>query len=289
MPSTPSLGLGGNPNAIVPNVGVNAVATVYLTLPLVNSIATAFRSRSSDYSRKVHRVLLNKLDYLATDLRGTSNGGGARGGGEIGSGAIGGGSEDDDGFFGRAGKKGGSDGLGVSVGEGRRTTGGEKGDGGSGGGQLLSGIGSLASGLGFSGNGSGAGALLEPTSDLGELVRVLVSSEKRRGKEREGHKSSAREGGEGRGIAASLRGLWSGRVGVVVKMRERERERLSLMKGENERDKEKEREKSGTGTTGVVSSDGDTDGGKTTDEENEFLFGGMWSGKMREKLGVWTK
>lgn len=288
MPGTPSLGLGVNPNAAASNVGVNAVVTptAYLTLPLVNSIATAFRSRSSDYSRKVHRVLLNKLDYLATDLRGAGSGGG----GEVGSGTAGAGSDDDDGLGGRAGKKGGG---GDGVGAGKRNTVGEKGDGGgSGSGQLLSGIGSLASGLGFSGSGSGTGSLLEPTSDLGALVRVLLASEKGRGKERERHKSSAREDGEGRGIASSLKGLWGGRVGVVVKMRERELEKLALRKSEHDKDreKEKEREKAGTGTTGVVSSDGDTDACKTTDDENELMFGGIhWSGRVQKKLEMWTK
>lgn len=303
-PGTPTLGVGGggNPNVshVLGNVGtgtgnVNApwptttATAVYLTLPLMNSITAAFRSRSSDYSRKVHRVFLSKLDYLATDLRGGGSGG------EVGSGAGAAVSDEDDGsgVGGRVVRKSGVTGGGRRGGAGAGAGAGggsERGDGSGGGGQLLSGIGTLASGLGFSGSGNGAGGLLEPTSDLSGLVRVLVAGEKGRDKDRERHKDNAREGGEGRGTAASLKGLWGGRIGVVVRMRERERDRLLFRTGELQREREKEREKAGAGTAGTVWSDGDTDGGKTTEDEGEFMFGGIpWSGKVQKKLEMWTK
>src|ERR1700692_2090035 len=64
-----------NPTTISNTAATPTQVMVSLTLPLINSIATTFaKSRSSD-SRKMHRVLLNKLDDLATDLRGGEVGG----------------------------------------------------------------------------------------------------------------------------------------------------------------------------------------------------------------------
>jgi len=204
----------------------------------------------------MHRVLLNKLDDFATDLRG----------GEV---VL---SDEDDGI-GRGGRKNN-----LGLGLGGRKGGGEKGDDGGGGG-LLGGIGDLASGLGLSGSATGAGGLLEPTSDLGGLVRVLVAGEKGRDRERrERDKDSVKDGGgEGRqGTAGSMKGLWSGRVGVVVKMREREREKYAR-KGDFDKEK----------AGGGVWSDGDTD--KTTEDENDSFGGIHWSGRMQKKIESWTK
>lgn len=147
---------------------------------------------------------------------------------------------------------------------------GSGGGGGGGGGRLL---GDLASGLGLSGGGAmGAGGLLEPTSDLRELVRVLVPGEKGREKDRD----LGEERWEGRRTAWSLKALWSGRVASVVRMRAREREK-HIRKGEVERDK-----------SGIWS-DGDSDGAKTSEDENDSFGGIPWSGRMQKKIESWTK
>jgi hypothetical protein len=211
----------------------------------------------------MHRVLLNKLDDLATDLRG----------GEVGV------DEEEDGF--RGGRKGS---LGLGLGLGGRKGGGEKGDdggggggGSGGGGGILGGIGDLASGLGLSGSATGAGGLLEPTSDLRALVRVLVTGEKGRDREREKDRDGVREGGEGRGTAGSMKGLWSGRVGVVVRMREKH---TRTPKGDFDKEKDKDK-------AAGVWSDGETD--KTTEDENDSFGGIPWSGRMQKKIESWTK
>ena len=183
----------------------------------------------------MHRVLLNKLDDIATDLR-----------------------DDEEGpSFGRKGaiKK-------------DRGSGGEKSDynslAGGTGQQLLSGIGSLASGLGLSGGSStGASGLLEPTSDLGTLVRVL----------------SAGQEALQRGTSGSLKVLWSGKVGAVVKMRERKREKQSEVGKEG-------REKTFMSAKGGPYSDGDS---PCHSDEDENGFGMPWSGRMQKRIENWTK
>lgn len=264
--STPALAaaLALNP-PLPPAPGQPAMA--YLTLSLISNIAAAFaktRAGGGD-GRKMHRVLLNKLDDIATDLRG----------GELANAGAGMASDEELDGMGWGGSRKSSLALG-----GIRMSGSEKGDGTGTGGQLLSGIGSLASGLGLSSaSATGAGALFEPTSDLGALVRVLVASEKGTYRERERDKEKEKEGVvEGRGTAGSLKGLWSGRVRLVVRMREREKER-ERKEQEQGRDKEK----------GSVWSDGDTDGGKTTEDETD-VFGGMpWSGRMQKRIEAWAK
>ena len=200
---------------------------------MIESINAAFSKTRSGDPRKMHRVLLNKLDDIATDLR-----------------------DDEEGpSFGRKGaiKK-------------DRGSGGEKSDynglAGGTGQQLLSGIGSLASGLGLSGGSStGASGLLEPTSDLGALVRVLGQEALQRG------------------TSGSLKVLWSGKVGVVVKMREREREKQSEVgKGG--------RERTFMSAKGGPYSDGDS---PCHSDEDENGFGMPWSGRMQKRIENWTK
>jgi hypothetical protein len=89
------------------------------------------------------------------------------------------------------------------------------------------------------------------------------------------------EGAEGRGTAGSLKGLWGGRVAVVLRMREREREKHTR-KGEVDKDN-----KGGAGVG--VWSDCDTDAGKTTEDENDSFGGIPWSGRMQKKIESWTK
>lgn len=235
---------------------------VYLTAYTVTSIANAFASktRTSD-ARKMHRVLFNKLDDIATDLRG----------GEVGQGGSSF-SEDEDGL-GRGARRG-------VVGMGRKGSAGHEKD--SAGGQILSGIGSLASGLGLSGGVSGgAASVLEPTSDLRSFANTIAAGEK--GRDREWEKDVG-ENAE-RGTAASLKGLWSGHAEVVLRMREREREKHAPISATPKKS-EPEREKGG------LYSDGDTDGGKTTEDEND-PFGGNsgkpWSGRMQKKIEIWAK
>lgn len=209
----------------------------------------------------MHRVLFNKLDDIATDLRG----------GEVGQGGSSF-SDDEDGL-GRGARRG-------VVGLGRKSSGGHDKD--STGGQLLSGFGSLASGLGLSGGVSGgAASVLEPTSDLRSFANAIAAGEK--GRDREWEKDVG-EGAE-RGTAASLKGLWSGHVEVILRMREREQEKHAPM-STTPKKSEPEREKGG------LYSDGDTDGGKTTEDEND-VFGGNggkpWSGRMQKKIEIWAK
>ncbi|KAF7971111.1 hypothetical protein HWV62_22040 [Athelia sp. TMB] len=231
---------------------------VYLTAHTVNSIATAFatKTRTSD-AMKMHRVLFNKLDGLATDLRG----------GEVGGGSI---SDDDEGA-GRTGKK-------VSGISRKGGTGSEKEGAG---GQLLSGIGSLASGLGLGGGGAGgAGSISEPTSDLRAFANTLLAGE--RGRDREWEKDLD-ESGE-RGTAACLKGLWSGHVEVVLRMRERERAKHAPVSAPKKPESERER--------GGLYSDGDTDGGETYEDESDVFGGGggkPWSGRMQKKIEAWAK
>lgn len=204
----------------------------YLNLAMIESINTAFSKTRSGDPRKMHRVLLNKLDDIATDLR-----------------------DDDEGSsFGRKGaiRK-------------DRGSGGEKSDhnslAGGTGQQLLSGIGSLASGLGLSGGSStGASGLLEPTSDLGALVRVLIAGQE----------------APQRGTSGSLKVLWSGKLGVAVRMRERERERQS----------EVGKEKTFMSAKRGPYSDGDS---PCHSDEDENGLGMPWSGRMQKRIENWTK
>lgn len=213
----------------------------------------------------MHRVLLNKLDDIATDLRGDAVG-----------------SDDEDGpLYGRSARKGP---LGAIRKD--RGSGGEKSDhnsiAGGTGQQLLSGIGSLASGLGLSGGATGASGLLEPTSDLGALVRILSIGEKVR--EREKDKDVVQGGVEAplRGTSGSLKVLWSGKVGVVVKMREKERERFMKLSEVGKDSKEKTVMSAKAGPY----SDGDT---PCNSDEEENGLGMPWSGRMQKRIENWTK
>jgi hypothetical protein len=88
-----------------------------------------------------------------------------------------------------------------------------------------------------------------------------------------------------------MKGLWGGRVGVVVKMREREQEKYTHSNTnmrKSEYDKDGGSNKAGGGAGGVWS-DGDTDGGKTTEDENDSFGGIHWSGRMQKKIESWAK
>jgi hypothetical protein len=224
-----------------------------LTRPLVDSISAAYdKSRSND-SRKVHRVLLNKLDDLTSVVAGDR---GDKGGLEV------------------AGAGTSAAGIHVHADEAWN------GRGHGAGGQLLSGIGSLASGLKISVgviSGGGPAAVLEPTMDLEDFVRAVIS-----GRAKDQHTAP---------VAASVRGLWSGRVASVVKMREREREREMLSWLER-----KERSAKGDYDRFYVEGDRDseregTDGGKSTEGESEVVGHGLgrhWPERVQKKIGSWA-
>ncbi|KAF8913919.1 hypothetical protein CPB84DRAFT_1840695 [Gymnopilus junonius] len=195
----------------------------------------------------------------------------------------------------------------------------------SGGGQLLSGIGSLASGLRLTtgggqsnGDGDSTGALMVPTLNLADLVSLATSGatsrreRKRREKEKERRRESQDIGAAG-GIsvalayekerdgvvAGTLRALWSGRVMDVIRMRE-DAEGLGIA------ERSKDKWKGGRlRSYSVVASDGDESSkdrkyeGRSTEEESDVhnlsaaggsvhSFGGMWSGRVRGKLGSWA-
>ncbi|KAF9485336.1 hypothetical protein BDN70DRAFT_910221 [Pholiota conissans] len=124
-------------------------------------------------------------------------------------------------------------------------------------------------------------------------------------------------------VGASVRALWSGRVSDLVRMREevdamQESSILGVgdLRGGREkgkdRDKDKEREKEkrrrrGPSPAGVASDGDESYGatgaarsydGRSTEEESDMThasqaggsqsFGGMWSGRVRGKIGTWT-
>ncbi|KAJ7498897.1 hypothetical protein FB451DRAFT_1203384 [Mycena latifolia] len=192
-----------------------------------------------------------------------------------------------------------------------------------GGGQILTGIGSLV-GLNVGGGGTGgAASVLEPSIDLEAFVRIVVGRGKDKGKtktkgktkEKEGRVGEGEpEGGVGRGkekerekdtaivtgIAGCIRGLWSGLVWGVVKLRERELDGTAFaptpvkrdVGGTLDRDRGKDR------WAPVVVSDGDTEetdlrvpkgdkDGRSTEEEG----GGpdKWGGRVQKKFESWTR
>ncbi|KIK97154.1 hypothetical protein PAXRUDRAFT_136907 [Paxillus rubicundulus Ve08.2h10] len=224
----------------------------YLTLALHNSLLSQqdAKIRHSD-PRRVHRVLLSKLE-LTSDSEGTDEERKGLGGRVMG-------------FVGR-----------VSV-------------------------------------SAGPGAVGAPTAEFGTFVRGVVSGrerererEKERGKEKERERDKEKSSKDGESfkervesadeerIGGSLRALWSGKVEGLVRMRER-----AEGKGWVHRGKECERQR-------VLDKESDRDWGKhkyrdrltlsdvddalmKTIGEDEFVFGGAWSGKVQKKLEMWTR
>lgn len=217
--------------------------SVALTRNLVEIITAAYEKSKSSDSRKVHRVFLNKLDDFTI--------------------AVAGGDRD------RSDKDGGDGTASLGSGGGRYREGDEEREGRSHG-RILSGVGSLASGLGIGGGVTGGpGAVFTVTMDMDAFVKLVIN-----GKSRDGHGASS--------VGASVRGLWTGRVASVLRMREREHERerfLSLSrkekaaKGDVHSEPDRESERVGT------------DGGKSTEDESESR---RWSERVQRKLESWT-
>ncbi|KAH7929471.1 hypothetical protein BV22DRAFT_1002592 [Leucogyrophana mollusca] len=272
-----SPGATAGPTHVSPQLGPAQISTAptqgltYLSPELSKALTSAHdqKLRPAD-SRRVHRVLLSKLDREDnTDTEMSS--------------------------------------------EGEHVRPKRKGIGGSGGHLLMSGIENLASG--FVGRGvGGAGGVSAPTADLGVFVRAVVGKgDREKGdKERGGagdkggdkDKDKADEGEkEKERIGGCLRALWSGKVDLVLKMRERaeggkvekdrNRDKKDTVKAKD-KDKEKDRER-------LTSSDIDhddsapagpavserVDGGKSNTED-DFAFGGVWSGRVQKKLELWA-
>jgi hypothetical protein len=210
-----------------------------LTRQLVESIGAAHnKNHPGDSSRKIRRALLHKLDDLTSKVEGA-----ASSIGRVAAAATGGRLGDGEEREGRSGS----------------------------GGQILSGIGSsIASGLGIGGGGAHAGgpaSVFEATIDLDEFVKVVVS-----GKMKDPPHGHAGKDGD-RGVAASVRDLWSGQVTNVVKMRERKRTR------------QRERHMS-PGKKRDAHSEGDKEsdrGGTETEDESE-----AFSRRVQKKLESWT-
>jgi hypothetical protein len=187
------------------------------------------------------------------------------------------------------------------------------------GGQILSGIGNLASGLRL-GTGAvvDAGSIVNPMVDLTSFTHGVMGhggSSIRRGKERKKDSvdlvpmSGVAKEKDGV-VGGTLKLLWSGRVADIVRMREMDVD-LSPSgcgvtaggSGSHERDRGRDRWKRPV----HVASDGELDekgrktfDGRSTEEESDnnpvvpghsghsHSFGGMWSGRMRGKLGNWA-
>ncbi|KIJ20038.1 hypothetical protein PAXINDRAFT_166206 [Paxillus involutus ATCC 200175] len=158
---------------------------------------------------------------------------------------------------------------------------------------------------------AGPGAIGAPTAEFGTFVRGVVSGrERERDKEREKEKERERdkeksskdgeslkervESADEERIGGSLRALWSGKVEALVRMRERaegkgwvhrgkegERERVLDKESDRGWEKHKDRDR-------LTLSDVD-DALMKTIGEDEFAFGGVWSGKVQKKLEMWTR
>ncbi|KAL4081881.1 hypothetical protein V8B97DRAFT_2031495 [Scleroderma yunnanense] len=148
---------------------------------------------------------------------------------------------------------------------------------------------------------TGAGSVVVPTTDLGGLARVVLSGrdrekvrerkrerERERGKERDwgskdGERWKERVGtvDEKEKVAGSLSALWSGRVEMLVRMRERAEGRWIYCTRH-----EQERERDGSMRDKPMPSDVDDPVMKSNGEDD--IFGGAWSGKVQKRLEMWT-
>ncbi|EGO27567.1 hypothetical protein SERLADRAFT_435344 [Serpula lacrymans var. lacrymans S7.9] len=200
---------------------------------------------------------------------------------------------------------------------GTRSTGGSgRGIGGRGGQLLMSGIENLASGFVGRTSNSGPATITAPSLDLGTFIKAVVGRngdkdradkdrEKDREREKGGDKRGAWDGdapgvGSVGGVAGSLRGLWSGRVEAVVRLRNkvegRQHEPGKSHDTAKHHDKHHEKDKgrkniySDPEDGGLLTVGERTDGGKSgsTGTEDELAFGGAWSGRMQKKLEMWT-
>ncbi|KAF9462668.1 hypothetical protein BDZ94DRAFT_1194337 [Collybia nuda] len=272
-----------------------------LTRDLLDAVTAAYESkaRTTEGRGGVRRALREKLEDFA----------------RVGAaaGAAGDSDGDGDGGSARRGATGAGEGSGLGPGSASGTGGVGGGVGlASSGGQLLSGIGSLASGLGLGGGSgsatTGGGAVWEGTTDLLKFVRVVVGKEARgkgKGKERRGDGGDPIGIGYGygkdkekdAGIAVSVRGLWSGGITTVVRLRQWEVEReVGGVFGESKKDRLGERER---GKDRWALSDGDVDeprrheksDGRSTEEESDIVGGAvglMWGERVQKKLESWT-
>ena len=233
---------------------------VILTRALVDTIASAYEKAHHSESRRVHRVLLNKLD----DLR-------------VGTGSDG---EVDD----RSGRHsvGGRDASGQLL---------------SGIGSLTSGLGLGISG---SGGGPGnvlevivdLGAFARAVVGRGDKEEVGELERKRKGKGTHADSGKVKDR-----VGGCVRGLWIGRVADVIRMRERERERSSMDARQIKQESAKAATRADKSRLAL--SDGDVEDaqereraeGKSTEDESEPVgaFGGIgigrpWSGRVQRKL-----
>ena len=235
-------------------MGTNA-----LTRPIIQAINRAYeRVRHTD-ARRVHRVLLGKLD----DLRVVS------GNSDVDVGEL-------DSGLGAVGST--TDGTGQKL---------------SGIGSLASGL-----GLGLSSGGStgGAGAISDVVVDLGIFARLVAGhgtrERKGRGKGRDGEidwDERKRDGSgrdrdiDGGAVGASVRALWGRKIENLVRMRELAATPAAAQ-GKDKR-----------GDTEGTFSDGDAEEigryrDKLTEEENDPVLPNTrpWSGRVQRKLEAWT-
>lgn len=146
------------------------------------------------------------------------------------------------------------------------------------------------------------GAVSAPTRDLATFV-LLVAGTARPGTRTGGRaKRLSRDGTlehgagsgapvEDAGIGASVRALWGGRVGELVRMREEAAVHDAATAAAAEM-RERRATPAGLGSDGEESNARSNDG-RSTEEESEVstgtgAFGGMWSGRVRGKLGNWA-
>jgi len=210
----------------------------------------------------------------------------------------------------------------MGSGEGPRDGSPVKGGVGSSGGQILSGIGSLASGLRLgTGTVGDAGSIVNPMVDLTSFINGVIGSgnhiRKVKEKKRESVDLGPMMGGSGMKekdlvVGGSLKLLWSGRVADIVRMRETDGDPSSGAAvggaggsaGTNERDRGRDSDRwKKRRLPERVASDGEVDDkgrkpydGRSTEEESDSIpvtghassFGGMWSGRVKGKLGNWA-
>lgn len=247
--------------------GDGGTPTSYLTRQVIEAITAAYEKIKHNESRKVHRVLLNKLDFTNAanqDDTATEN--------------------DMDGGTNGSRFAGSSDTIST-------------------GGVLLSGFGSLTNGLRLGAVANGAANVLEPTTELEALVAEVIGKTKPKKMKTKGKSKDWNDavditdanafspGADLKigGVCGSVRGMWSGRVTGVVQLRQKENGGGVLDHQKDGADKSPNKDMRG------AMSDGDADDREidrakiASDDESDYAaLGRPWSDRMQKKIDVWT-
>ncbi|PFH52744.1 hypothetical protein AMATHDRAFT_1795 [Amanita thiersii Skay4041] len=249
-----------------------------LNQPLIEAVDAAYETKyRSTETRKVRRVIKEKLDDLAGVVAGTAPDTGvepttidaARRGNQSGVDITG------------AGDRAGS---GSIVG-------------------TSSTFGGIASGLGLGGGAGGCSAVLDATVHLPRFIKLIVSGSsglsgvraKGRAKNGKGESTDIGLYGYGKdkdkdkeaGVAASVRALWSGHVNALLKMREWQE--LSSSQEKENIQRVRDRWALGVVSDGEEGERAKSDGRTTEEESDHFGFGSsFWGEKMQKTLESWA-